>query len=149
VKSSSDDRVFLVLDDHYSHTRNVEIIEMARANGVAIACLPPHSTHNMQPLDVSFMSPFKTYYFQETENWLKHHENRVVTTYQIGELMGNAYLKSATAQNAANGFWKTGLYPCNRNIFNAYEFTEDVTAQASSTSTASHSVTAPSDIARS
>jgi hypothetical protein len=147
VKPSADDPVLLVLDGHYSLTRNVEIIEMARANVVAIVCIPPHSTHKMQPLDVSFISPFKTCYFQETENWLKQHENRVVSTYQIGELMGNAYLKSATGQIAINDFRKTGLYPCNRNIFNDYEFSEDVTAQASSTSTASHFFTAPSDIA--
>jgi hypothetical protein len=56
VKSSPDDPVLLVLDGHYSHTRNVEIIEMARANGVAIVCLPPHSTHKMQPLDVFYES---------------------------------------------------------------------------------------------
>jgi hypothetical protein len=99
----------------------------------------------MQPLDVSFMSPFSTNYCREIENWLKHHGNRIVTTYQIGELMGNAYLKSATAQVAVNGFRKTGLYPCNRNIFNDYEFVEDATVQAG-TSSGSHSFTAPSDI---
>jgi hypothetical protein len=62
VKPSPDDLVLLVLDGHYSHTKNVEIIEMARANGVAIVWLPPHSTHEMQPLDVSIMSPFKIYH---------------------------------------------------------------------------------------
>jgi hypothetical protein len=60
---------------------------------------------------------------------LKHHENRIVTIYQIGEQMGNAYLKSATAQVAANGFRKKGLYPWNRNIFNDYEFVEDATVK--------------------
>jgi hypothetical protein len=142
VKPSSDDPVLLVLDGHYSHTRNVEIIEIARANGVAIVCLPPHSTQKMQLLDVSFMSPFKTYYCQEIEKWLKHHGNIILTTYQIGELMGNACLKSATARVAVNGFRKTGLYPCNRNIFNDYEFVEDATVQAG-TSSGSHYFTAP------
>jgi hypothetical protein len=40
----------------------VEVIEVARANGVEIVCPPPHSTHKMQPLDVYCMSPFKTFY---------------------------------------------------------------------------------------
>jgi hypothetical protein len=35
VKPSPDNLVLLVLDGHYSHTRNVEIIGMSRANGVA------------------------------------------------------------------------------------------------------------------
>jgi hypothetical protein len=145
VKPSVDDPVLFVLDGHYSHTRNVKIIEMARANGVAIVYLPPHSTHKMQPLDVSFMNPFKTYYSQASENWLKHHGNRIVTTYQIGERMGPAYLKLATEQVTVNGFRKTGLYPCNRNIFNGYEFVEDATVEAS-TSSVSHSFIAPGDI---
>jgi hypothetical protein len=145
VKPSPDDPVLLVLDGHYSHTKNIEITDMARANGVAIVCLPPHSTHKMQPLDVSFMSPFKTYYGQEIERWLKQHGNRIVTTYQIGELMGNAYLQAARVQVAVNGFRKTGLYPCNRNIFDDQEFAEDA-AVLDSTSSASHSCTAAGDI---
>ena len=62
VKPTEDDPVLLVLDGHYSHTRNLEVITIARENFVHIVCLPPHSTHKMQPLDVAFMSPFKTYY---------------------------------------------------------------------------------------
>jgi hypothetical protein len=68
-----------------------------------------------------------------------------VTTYQIGELMGNAYLPAARVQVAVNGFQKTGLYPCNRNIFDDHEFADDAAVLAS-TSSASHSSTAVSDI---
>jgi hypothetical protein len=59
VKASPADPVVLVLNGHYSHTRNIDVIDLARANGVSIVCLPPQC---MQPLDVSFMQPFKTYY---------------------------------------------------------------------------------------
>jgi hypothetical protein len=100
--------VLLVLGGPYCHTR---IIKVARANGVAIVCLPPHSTHKLQPLGVYFMSFFKIYYGEKIENWLKHNGNRVVKTYQIGELMGNGYLRSATVQDALNGCRKTGLHP--------------------------------------
>jgi hypothetical protein len=54
--------MLLVLDGHYGHKRNVEVIEVARTNGVEIVFLPPHSAHKLQPLDVHFMGPFKTYY---------------------------------------------------------------------------------------
>lgn len=57
--------VMLVLDGHYSYTRNIEVIEKARANNVSIICLLPHSTAKIQPLDVSFMKSLKTYYAQE------------------------------------------------------------------------------------
>jgi len=36
-------------------------------------------------------------------------------------MVGKAYLKSATATIAANGFWKTGLFPCNHHIFDKHD----------------------------
>lgn len=122
TKPSSDDPVILILDGHYSHTRNLDLIDLARKHYVMIISLPPHSTHKMQPLDLSFMSPFKTYYSQEIETWLKNHVGRNVTVYQIGELLGKAYLKAATAEVSAHGFRKSGIYPCNRYIFHDYDF---------------------------
>ncbi|CAH2092167.1 unnamed protein product [Euphydryas editha] len=58
VKPSKEDPVVLVLDGHYSHTRNLDVIDIGRDNGVSIICLPPHSTDHMQPLDVSFIYSF-------------------------------------------------------------------------------------------
>ncbi|KAJ4433907.1 hypothetical protein ANN_16220 [Periplaneta americana] len=82
VKPTKDDPVILVLDRHYSHTRNVELLELSRVNGAHIVCLPPHCTHKMQLLGVEFMLPFKTYYAQAIEQWLKQNAGRVVTYYQ-------------------------------------------------------------------
>ena len=67
TKPTKDDPVILVLDGHYSHTRNLEVITLARENHVDIICLPPHSSHKMQPLDKAFMGPLKTFYCQEIE----------------------------------------------------------------------------------
>ena len=79
IKPSKDDPIVLILDGHYSHTRNIDLIDLARENYIHILCLPPHSTHKIQPLDVAFMSPFKTYYALEIESWLKNNPGRVVT----------------------------------------------------------------------
>lgn len=88
---------------------------------------PPHSTRKLQPLDVSFMGPFKHYYSLEIENWLKNNEYRSVTAYQVGELMGRAYMKASTIENAVNGFRKTGIIPFNPNTFQDYEFMAETT----------------------
>ncbi|KAJ4429961.1 hypothetical protein ANN_22165, partial [Periplaneta americana] len=109
AKPTKDDPVILVLDGHYSHTRNVELLELARVNGAHIVCLPPHCTHKMQLLGVAFMLPFKTYYAQAIEQWLKQNAGRVVTHYQVGMLLGEAFNKGATVAVATNGFRKTGL----------------------------------------
>jgi hypothetical protein len=77
----------------------------------------------MQPLDVSFMSPFKSYYGHEIEMWLKTYPCRVVTSYQIAPSMGKAYLRSATVDISVNGFRKTGIFPLQSNIFDEVVFT--------------------------
>ena len=86
---------------------NMEVIDLARANGVVLLCLPPHCSHKMKPLSI--------YYDQELEKWLRNHPGRVVTTFI-------AHTKAATAQTAINGFKKTGLFPTNRDIFEPHGF---------------------------
>jgi len=67
TKPTKEDSVILVRDGHYSHTRNLEVITLAREIHVDIICLPPHSNHKMQPLDKAFMGPLKIFYCQEIE----------------------------------------------------------------------------------
>lgn len=80
-------------------------------------CLPPHCTHRLQPLDVSFFGPLSTYYNQEVEMWLKTHPGRTVTLGKVAKLFSNAYFKSATALNALNGSKASGICPFNPDIF--------------------------------
>ena len=47
-----------LLDVHGSHMSE-EAILMARSMGLEIACIPPHSSHRLQPLDVGAFRPFK------------------------------------------------------------------------------------------
>ncbi|XP_014677801.1 PREDICTED: tigger transposable element-derived protein 6-like isoform X2 [Priapulus caudatus] len=117
-----ENKVLLILDGHATHTQNLEVIDLARANGVYIVSIPPHTSHKLQPLDVSFMRPLSTFYTQEVERWLRDHPGRCVTIYQVAALFTEAYLKSATALTARNGFRKTGIFPLNRDIFQDYEF---------------------------
>jgi hypothetical protein len=110
------------------HTKNLEVITLARENHVDIICLSPHSSDKMQPLDKAFMGPLKTFYCQEIKKWLHFHPGRVITIYQIGELFRNTYKQAATGEIVANGFQVTGLFPCDKNIFRPYDFplsTED------------------------
>ena len=51
--------VLLFLDGHYSHI-SIELIKLARSNNVEILCLPPNTTHLLQPLDVGVFAPLKS-----------------------------------------------------------------------------------------
>ena len=59
IKLSADDPVLLIVDGHYSHTKNLDVVDKAREHSVAIISLPPHSKHKTQPLGFGFMKSLK------------------------------------------------------------------------------------------
>lgn len=129
VKPSENDPVLLILDGHYSHTRNMDVIELARENHVSIISLPPHSTHKLQPLDKTFMGSFKAYYSEEIRKWIREHQ-RAVTPFDLAELLANALLKSETSEIAKKGFEVTGIYKLDRHIFSDADFiAEEIDAE--------------------
>ena len=88
--ATKENPVLLILDGHSTHTMNMEVIDLARANGVVLLCLPPHCSHKMQPLDVSFMKPLSIYYDQELEKWLRNHLDLVATTFSSSRIIWNS-----------------------------------------------------------
>ncbi|XP_050497814.1 uncharacterized protein LOC126878985 [Diabrotica virgifera virgifera] len=127
AKPTSEDRVLLILDGHSTHIKNIEVLELAKKNFVDILVLPPHCTHRLQPLDVSFMYPMSTFYEQAVRVWLRTHPGKVVTIHDVGPLFGEAYLKAASMATAISGFKKTGIWPFERpdpNVFVAADTTD-------------------------
>lgn len=122
VKPSPEKKVLLLLDGHASHTKNLEAITHAKRHGVVILSFPAHTTHKLQPLDVSFFKPLSLYYIDETEKWLRQNPGRTVTTFQVSMLFGKAYSRAASVGTAANGFEKAGIFPLNKDAFADYEF---------------------------
>ena len=92
VKPSTATPVLLILDGHASHTKNLDVIDLASSNGVIMLSLPPHTTHRLQPLDVGFYKPLQTYYDRYIERWLKSHPGSVFTEYQVAQAFKEAYL---------------------------------------------------------
>ncbi|XP_071052321.1 uncharacterized protein [Onthophagus taurus] len=119
--------VLLLLDGHSTHIQSLTIIDKARANGVVILCFPPHCTDRLQPLDVSFMKPLSTYYDQELTNWLRSNPGKVVTMFQIAEILGKAFLRAATMLTAINGFKKNEICSYEPNIFPDSVFEASIT----------------------
>lgn len=129
TKPTENDPILLILDGHASHTKNIAVIDMARANHVHILCLPPHTTHRMQPMDVSFMGPLERYYDTALEKWLNNHPGRIVTVFQISSIFCEAYLKAASPLIAVNGFKKCGLVPYNPDVFSDVDFAPSLTTE--------------------
>jgi len=60
-KPLADDPVLLIVDGHYSYTKNLDVVDKAREHSVVIFSLPPHSVHKMQPLHAGLMKPHITH----------------------------------------------------------------------------------------
>lgn len=82
------------------------------------------------------MRPFKTFYAQEIEMWLRANPGRVVTVYQICDLFGTSLHENCDCPNAAEDFKTTGLFPMNRYWFGPADFPlhQDLTASDQETS---------------
>ena len=92
-----------------------------------MVCLPPHTTHKLRPLDVTFFKPYQTYYDQYLERWLRVHPGRVVSEFQVSEAVAETFGKAASASVAVNGFGRCGIWPLNQDIFEEHEFAAALT----------------------
>ena len=132
--------LLLLLDGHSSHFE-LSSIEMAAENQVSILCLPPHTTHESQPLDSSVFGPLKRNW---TEICQQQNPGAVITKYNFSKLFAHAWLKSLSAQNLISGFKKCGIYPFDHT---AIEIIDDSPTEPSNhTETISnHSPTEPAN----
>ncbi|KAL7299769.1 hypothetical protein TKK_0007516 [Trichogramma kaykai] len=119
-RATKNNPVLLILDGHSSHTENLEILDLSNENGVVIICLPPHCSHRLQPLDVTFMKPFSHYYMEEVTKFQRKGDR--VGMPDIFSLLGKAFMKAAKIETAVNGFEKTGIFPFNSEIFSDDDF---------------------------
>lgn len=83
TKPSKDDPVLHLLDGHNSHTKSMDVIDLARENFISILSLPPHTSHKLQPLDKTFLGALKHHYSEGIRQWMRHGERRVVHTPMI------------------------------------------------------------------
>ena len=104
--------VLLIQDGHTSHV-SIDLIEKARANDIHLLCLPAHTTHILQPLDVGVFKSFKSHFSKACTKFLAQHPGQVITTDILASLVAIAWPQSHTILNIMSGFKKTGIYPFN------------------------------------
>jgi hypothetical protein len=81
-KHRSPGKCLLVLDGHGSHS-SLNCLDYCRDNGIEMLCLPPHTTHVLQPLDRTVFKPIKTYYHQAATNFMHNHPKAAITKFNF------------------------------------------------------------------
>lgn len=116
VKPTKEEPVLIVLDNHESHI-SLGAYKLYRENNLHVLSLPPHVSHKMQPLDLTFFSSLKMAYNRECELYMANHPGKRITQYEVGELFTNAYNKTANISKAVSGFRVSGIHPMNPDNF--------------------------------
>jgi hypothetical protein len=107
-------RRLLILDGHESH-HSLEFQELCKENNIYTLCMPPHSSHLLQPLDVGCFSPLKRAYSREIEALIRHHINHI-TKLEFLPAFKTAFTQSFTAANICSAFQGSGLIPLQPDV---------------------------------
>ena len=102
----------LIVDGHKSH-ENIELIDCARKNNIILLCLPPHTTHALQPLDVSVFKSLKSHFSKALRAWCFTKKDFVVTKRDFARVVKEPFESSFSITNIKSGFAKCGIYPLN------------------------------------
>jgi hypothetical protein len=99
----------LVLDGHESH-HSIDFEDYCKENNIITLCMPAHSSHLLQPLDVGCFSPLKRSYGKEIENLIRTHVTHI-TKVEFFTAFKNAFFVSLSEENVRGGFRGAGLVP--------------------------------------
>jgi hypothetical protein len=104
--------VLLVFDGHGSHL-TYKTVKTAIDNNIIIVCIPPNTSHALQPLDVGVFAPIKRAWRLILKNWYRETRLQKVTKATFPHLL-NKLFQELKRENAVKGFEGAGLYPVNK-----------------------------------
>jgi DDE superfamily endonuclease/helix-turn-helix, Psq domain len=99
----------LILDGHDSH-HSVEFELFCQEHDIITLCMPAHSSHILQPLDVGCFSPLKKAYGKQIEELMRDGQTHIAKedffpAFQV------AFQESFTLQNIQGAFRGAGISP--------------------------------------
>ena len=112
--SNQSDFRLLIMDGHDSHTNSIQFIEYCMRNGIIAYCLPLHSAHILQPLDVGLFGPLKRSYTQHAADTLAI--DIVIQKANFVPLNICAHNEAYTIDNILSAFRNTGIVPLNSRL---------------------------------
>lgn len=137
--------VLLIFDGHGSHL-TYTTVKKAIDNEIIILCLPPNTSHALQPLDVGVFAPMKQSWKKFLKLWYRETRLQKVTKASFPHLLKQLF-ETLKGENAVKGFKGAGLYPVDKKavehriIFTEKNTYEEV-ANAMQPSTSSTGMTA-------
>lgn len=99
----------LILDGHESHHSH-DFEEYCRTNNIVTLCMPPHSSHLLQPLDVGCFGPLKKAYSRQIEGLVRARITHI-SKEDFLPAFQRAFQLAMTESNIQAGFRGAGIVP--------------------------------------
>ena len=99
----------LILDGHESH-HSTEFELYCKQHNIITLCMPSHSSHLLQPLDVGCFGPLKQAYGRQVEDLMRMNITHI-SKLEFLCAFRTAYFASMTDKNIQGGFTGAGLVP--------------------------------------
>ncbi|XP_074028306.1 uncharacterized protein [Leptinotarsa decemlineata] len=110
----------LIYDGHSTHVTE-KVIELAIQENITILKLPPHTSHLLQPLDLSVFKPLKDKWDAKLVTWQRHNIGVKVPKVTFSTMVQSSWLELLT-ETISNGFKKAGIFPYNPNVISENVF---------------------------
>lgn len=111
--TKNNERRLLIVDGHGSHTTD-EYMWVCFQNNIQLLYLPAHSSHVLQPLDLSVFSPLKRAYRKELNNIPRCSDSTVAGRRIMLICYKKARDLALRPENCTAGWHASGLWPVNK-----------------------------------
>jgi DDE superfamily endonuclease len=112
TKARANQKPRMLICDGFGTHETLEMMEFCFENNIILCRLPSHTSHKLQPCDVSVFSPLKTAYRDQVER-LYRSGVTVVNKEHFTSLYDPARTAAMTKKNILAGWAKAGLFPFN------------------------------------
>jgi len=104
--------LLLIFDGHYSHL-SIKAVRLAIENDIHLLCLPSHSTHLLQPLDIYTLKYVK-------QQWRKllwernKSTSKAIDKNDFVHMFSNLYNYALIPAHCSAAFAKAGIFPFDK-----------------------------------
>ena len=111
---SYDKPVIVVFDGHGSHL-TYTTIKYAMDQEIIIVCLPPNTSHALQPLDVAVFKGFKDFWISILKKYYSDTKNRKNCAKEVFPKLLAKLCQHQSPDNLIAGFRGSGLFPVDKH----------------------------------
>ncbi|KIK59516.1 hypothetical protein GYMLUDRAFT_169520, partial [Collybiopsis luxurians FD-317 M1] len=124
ANGTSDKPILLIYNGHASHT-TLDWVNLALENNIILLCLPSHTTHRLQPLDVGCFGPLQSAWFNRCDEVLELTGESMDLRNVVKEYW--ECRKLAFKDTTISQAWrKSGINPFNPSVFTDADFAPSI-----------------------